>query len=373
MKARRWIQDFIGQETTGGIVMLMAAAAALILANSPFYSYYTDFVHLPMPGGIDAHFAISDILMPVFFLFVGLELKHEMLQGALATNSQRILPLIAALGGIAAPALIYLAVTQGHPGLQDGWAIPTATDIAFAICVVSLVGQRVPVAAKVFLLAIAIYDDLAAILIIAVFYSGDLAMMPLAMAGTVTGVMVLLSRYSSARPLPFLLLGAWLGFLLHQAGIHTTVAGMVTGLCIGRPFVKSAAHQMHPYVAFLILPLFAFASAGVRFSGMSAADIIEPLPLGIALGLLLGKPLGIVAATLGAVALGFATLPERTNWRTVGGIAIIAGIGFTMSLFIGQLAFHDPLLQNEMKLGVMGGSLLSACIGWALLRHSVRQ
>lgn len=364
----RWLRAFFANEAAGGLVMLGTAALAMLLANSAAQPAYYALIHAPLPGGIDAHFAISDILMPLFFLFVGLELKHEMLQGALAQRSQRVLPLVAALGGIVVPALLYLAIIGDDVSLRQGWAIPTATDIAFALCVVNLAGARVPAAAKIFLLAIAIYDDLAAIIIIALFYSDDLALVPLCLSLAVMAVMTLLNRFSNARPLPMLLLGALLGFLLHDAGIHTTVAGMVTGLCIAKPFLKTTTHQLHPYIVFGILPLFAFASAGVDFSALTLDTAFTPLPLGIALGLFVGKQLGIFAATMGALKLGIARMPEGTDPYIIYAIGTIAGIGFTMSLFIGQLAFTDPLLQNELKLGVMAGSLLSAFTGLIMLR-----
>lgn len=372
MRLNRWLRGFLAQQSAGGIVMLLAAALAIALANSPAAEFYKAFVHAPLPGGIDVHFATADLLMPIFFLLVGMELKHEMQHGALAEPSQRVLPLIAALGGIALPALIYLALTHGETGLADGWAIPTATDIAFALCIVHLAGQRVPAAAKIFLLAIAIYDDLAAILIIALFYTQGMALLPLLLGALVAVAMLLVNRYANGKPLPLLLLGTLLGVLLHEAGVHTTVAGMLTGLCIGHAYLKTAMHQMHPYVAFGIMPLFALVNAGVDFSGMSLAAFSQPLPLAVALGLCIGKPLGIFGATIAAVKLGVATMPMQTSRATLYAMATIAGIGFTMSLFIGQLAFADPLPQNELKAGVMAGSLLSALLGLALLRFSIR-
>lgn len=365
----RALREFFARETAGGIVMLLAALAAMALANSPASGQYLQFIHAPLPGGLDTHAFVSEVLMPVFFLFVGLELKHEMRAGALATPSQRLLPLIAAAGGVVVPALLYLAITRSEPLLASGWAIPTATDIAFAIAVVSLAGSRVPAGAKIFLLAIAIYDDLAAILIIALFYTGELAILPLAGAGAVLLAMAALNRYTRAPTAPILLLGLALGLLLHAGGIHTTVAGMLTGMCVAQSAVKPLVHRLHPWVVFGILPLFAFASAGVNMAGMTLDTLLTPLPLGIALGLFLGKQLGIFGATMAAVKLGIARLPEQTDARTLYAIAIIAGIGFTMSLFIGQLAFADAALQDALKLGVMAGSLFSAVAGFLLLRR----
>ncbi len=284
------------------------------------------------------------------------------------------MPLIAALGGIALPALVYLGINSGIAAHTNGWAIPTATDIAFAICVISLLGKRVPAAAKIFLLAIAIYDDLAAILIIALFYSKGVALLPLAIAAGITAGMYLLNRRGISHLLLYLLLGAALWHFVHEAGIHTTVAGMITGLMIplqtrdGRTPLPHLMHLLHPWVGFLILPLFAFVSAGVDLRGITPAAFTEPLTLGIAAGLFFGKQLGIFVATFLAVKLGLATRPAGTNWATLYGVAIIAGVGFTMSLFIGFLAFHDATLHNAVKLGVIVGSLASALWGMLVLR-----
>lgn len=367
-KLTRRMREFFAQETSGGIIMLFAAMLALWLVNSSEKELYESFLHARLPGGIDVHFLIADILMPLFFLLVGLELKHEMLDGALASRSQRALPLMAALGGIAFPALLYLLLTRNSPELGAGWAVPTATDIAFAICVLMLGGKHVPPAAKIFLLAIAIYDDLAAIIIIALFYTGDMNMVALAAAGGVLALMLALNRFTRAAPWPMALLGVALGLCLYNAGIHTTVAGMVTGLCIGRHYVRDASHRLHPIVTFTILPLFALANAGVDFSGIQLANLFDTLPLAIALALVIGKPLGIVLLTLGTVKLGLAQLPERTTVPMLVAIGMLAGIGFTMSLFIGQLAFPQEFLRNEVRLGVMGGSLISGLLGILMLR-----
>lgn len=361
----RWLQQFFASEAAGGVVMLMAAASAMLIANSPLHGAYQQWLHLPI-GPFDLHHAINDVLMPLFFLLVGMELKHEMLHGALAEPRQRVLPLIAALGGIAVPALIYLALTDST--LAHGWAIPTATDIAFAICIVTLAGNRVPPAAKIFLLAIAIYDDLAAILIIALFYTATIAILPLVLSVATLAAMVLLNRSRFDSAWLILSLGVLLAILLYKAGIHTTVAGMATGLCLPNRRLEPLMQRLHPFISFGVLPIFAFASAGIDLAGLTFQSLAEPLPLGIALGLLIGKPLGIFAATMLAIRLGYATAPASA--RMLFAISVTAGIGFTMSLFIGQLAFSDASLHNALKLGVLTGSVLSAVIGLIALRRA---
>ncbi|PZP85815.1 MAG: Na+/H+ antiporter NhaA [Azospirillum brasilense] len=383
----RLLKLFLRNEAAGGVVMLCCALLAMVLANSPLGPSYQAFIHAPLQLTLGEtglrmsmeHF-VKDVLMAIFFLLVGMELKREMLEGFLSKKGQKLLPLVAALGGIVVPALIYYALNHTLPDHVAGWAIPTATDIAFAVCVLALVGKHVPTSAKIFLLAIAIYDDLAAILIIALFYSKGLALVPLAVAAAITLLLAVLSRRGvSALPL-YLLLGAGLWEAVHQAGIHTTVAGMIVGLCIPlRPDATDSEsplnrlmHFLHPWVAFAILPLFAFVSAGVELHGLRPADLLQPLPLGIALGLFVGKQLGIFAATFAAIKLGLAARPQQASWGVLYGVAVIAGIGFTMSLFVGYLAFHDEAMRNSLKLGVIAGSLLSALWGMGVMRLALR-
>ena len=374
-EALRELREFFHQETSGGIVMLLAAAAALVVANSSLASAYQSLIAQPVMAGFTLSVFVKDVLMPFFFLLVGMELKNEMMEGFLSQRGQRVLPLVAALGGIILPALIFLFITRDTPAYHDGWAIPTATDIAFAICILKLAGSRVAPAAKVFLLAIAIYDDLAAILIVAVFYSHGIALIPLAAAFAVIGMMALLNRHQVASIMLYLLLGAALWICLHAAHIHTTVAGVVTGLMIPlragtqKP-LDAFLHQLHPYVVFGILPIFAFVSAGVALGGLSFVDLLSPLPLGIALALFFGKQLGIFGATYAAVKFGLAQKPKGTSWYTLYGISVIAGIGFTMSLFIGALAFKDHTLQDAVKLGVIAGSLMAALWGIFILKRA---
>lgn len=367
-------RHFLLLESAGGVVMLAAAALAILLANSPASATYQQLIAAPLFAGMDVSLFTKDVLMVLFFFAVGMELKLEMREGALAEKGQKTLPLIAALGGIMVPALLYLFITRHHPELRSGWAIPTATDIAFAMCVLRLVGGAMPSAAKIFLLAIAIYDDLAAILIIALFYSHGLAPLPLTTVAALAGGLYLLNRAHVCNPLPYLLTGLGLWFALHHAGIHTTVAGVMVGMAIplrdrgGAPLLSHLLHRLHPAVAFGVLPLFAFTSAGVDMRGLAMADAFSALPLGIALALFLGKPLGICTACFASIALGISRLPTAVSRRMVLGISILAGIGFTMSLFIGNLAFADAILLGKVKIGVIAGSLLSSLAGIFYLR-----
>lgn len=366
------LRAFLQLEAAGGIVLMLAAALAIAIANTPFAETYDALLHHELLGGVNLHLVIADGLMAVFFFAVGMELKYEMREGALAGPGQKTLPLIAALGGVIAPALIYLVLTHAHPELRAGWAIPTATDIAFALGVLKLIGNRVPDAAKAFLLAIAIYDDLAAIVIIALVYSTSLAALPLMVVGLCAGALFLLNRFNRAPLFVYLLIGAvmWLAFF--HGGIHPTVAGVATGIAIplrnraGASRLYHTLEGLHPYVAFAIMPLFALASAGVTFSGLTLDAALAPLPLGIAAGLVLGKQGGIFGATWLATRFKLAQAP--CNTRTLYGIALIAGIGFTMSLFIGQLALGAGE-QNAIRLGVIAGSVLSALGGCLWLRY----
>lgn len=373
---RQQLAAFLHTEAAGGVVMLGAAFLAIILANSSAAPVYERFITSPLFGMDVATFA-KDVLMAIFFLAVGMELKREMKEGFLATTSQRTLPLIAALGGIAVPALFYYAINHGIAAHASGWAIPTATDIAFALCVLALLGKRVPAAAKIFLLAIAIYDDLAAILIIALFYSGGIAPAALLSAAVVFFVICLYNRSGGSCLLIYLILGAVLWHFVHAAGIHSTVAGMLTGLLI--PLRSGDAkfsplnyflNGLHPWVSFAILPAFAFVSAGVKLGDVSPAILHQPLPLGIALGLFFGKQIGIFGATYAAVKLGLAKRPAGSSWGVMYGVSILAGIGFTMSLFIAFLAFKGPEFHNDATIGILAGSLLSALWGSIVLRRA---
>ena len=378
----RLIRSFIAMESSGGIVMLLFAALAVILANSPLSDWYKAFISLPVTFGYADTAAteplkewVKDILMVLFFLVVGMELKREIREGVLSSRDQVMLPLVAAAGGMAAPAAIFYAINHAYPENLAGWAIPSATDIAFAMCVVTLLGRKVPPVVKIFLLAIAIFDDLGAILIIAAFYNTELALIPLLLALAGIAGLALLNRRGVAMLLPYLLTGVFLWFCFYHSGIHTTIAGVAVGMAIPMRHPKdprhsplnAAIHMLHPWVSFIVLPVFAFTSAGVSLVGMGWKSFLEPLPLGIALGLFFGKQIGILGVTWALVKLRLVRKPEGAGWRHLYGASVLAGIGFTMSLFIGMLAFSEAHMEEMVKAGVIGGSLLSTMWGFAVL------
>ncbi|WP_294640061.1 Na+/H+ antiporter NhaA [uncultured Aureimonas sp.] len=372
------LRRFMGSEASGGLVLMAAAALALIVANSPAAPAYFEALHVYV-GGLSVLHWINDALMAVFFLLVGLEIKREVVGGQLSTWQARALPGLAALGGMAAPALIYVAFNAASPQSIGGWAIPAATDIAFALGVLSLLGKRVPLSLKVFLTALAIIDDLGAVLIIAFFYTADLNVAALGGAAVVVGVLVGLNRAGVTRLLPYLALGAVLWGLVFLSGIHATLAGVILALTIPlvvetpglqeeEPPLLKLEHAIQPWVAFAIVPIFGFANAGVSFAGFSPSALLDPVPLGVAAGLFLGKQIGVFGLVALAVKARGASLPERATWVQVYGVSLLCGIGFTMSLFIGLLAFPtDPLLQDEVKLGVLLGSVASGIAGAAVL------
>ncbi len=355
---------------------MAAALAALIVANSPLADSYFAALHAVFAGLSVSHW-INDGLMAIFFMLVGLEIKREVLAGQLASRSQRALPGFAALGGMVVPALIYVAFNWGRPDTIGGWAIPAATDIAFALGVLSLLGKRVPLSLKIFLSALAILDDLGAVLIIALFYTSDLSIpMLLAALGSIA-VLVALNRLG-VKNCCLTVIGALLWFFMLQSGIHATLAGVALALCIplGKPDEEARSpllhleEKLHPWVAFAVVPIFGFANAGVSLSGITADKLVDPVPLGVALGLLVGKQVGIFAMAALAIRAGLARLPDGSNWGQLYGVAALCGIGFTMSLFIGALAFPGtPELVDEVKVGVLIGSVLSAVLGVVVLRR----
>jgi NhaA family Na+:H+ antiporter len=375
----------VHHEATGGLVLMVAALAALIASNSPLSWLYDGFLDTPVgvrvgPLGIDKPLLhwINDGLMAVFFFLVGLEIKRELLRGELASVRQAVLPALAAAGGMAVPAAIYVAVNAGDPAALKGWAIPTATDIAFSVGVLALLGSRVPPSLKIFLLALAIIDDLGAIIVIAVFYTEHLSPASLLPAAVGVAVLWALNARGVSRPAPYVLTGLVIWVCVLKSGVHATLAGVIVALAVplrgGAPEQVSLLEQLeeslHPWVAFAVLPLFAFANAGVSLQGVSLAKLAEPIPLGIALGLFPGKAIGILGATWLAVALGLAHRPDGASWAQIAGLAVLGGIGFTMSLFIGMLAFPDPAHAAQLRLGVLAGSLVSAGLGYLLLRIS---
>lgn len=375
------LRRFMDSASSGGIVLMAAALAALIVANSPLAAAYTASLNTYV-GGLSILHWINDGLMAVFFLLVGLEIKREVIDGQLSTWSRRILPGSAALGGFVVPALIYLAINRDIGGQPNGWAIPAATDIAFALGILSLLGPRVPAVLKIFLMALAIIDDLAAVVVIGLFYTAEINEIALASSAAAITALIMFNRFGVRQLTPYLLAGGVLWFLVLNSGIHATLAGVILAFMIPlRPSGPKAddwgsplhrlEHRIAPWVTFAIVPIFGFANAGVSFEGVSLATLMHPVPLGIAIGLFVGKQLGVfvVAATL--IRLGLAEMPMNANWRQLYGVSLLCGVGFTMSLFIGLLAFPDDLaLQSGVKIGVLLGSLLSAIIGATVIYFS---
>jgi NhaA family Na+:H+ antiporter len=371
------VRDHLTGEAGPGIVLMAAAGAAIVVANSPLGDAYQHALHV-MIGPLSLLHWVNDGLMAIFFLFVGLEVKREVVAGDLSTPAARRLPVIAAVAGMAVPALVFAAIVapDARAGLLRGWAIPTATDIAFAIGVLALVGSRVPASLKLFLTTVAIVDDIGAVAIIALVYTAGLDLPALGAAAVILVLLGLLNRRGVRALSPYLLLAALLWVAVLRSGVHATVAGVLAALFVplgakgqgdDHAPLDRLEHALSPWVSYAILPIFGFANAGVAFG---AAPLFAPLPLAIAAGLFVGKQAGVLGAMRGAVALGLAEKPEGANWAQLHGIALLAGIGFTMSLFIGGLAFADPLLIEEVKIGVLAGSLLSALCGYALLRRS---
>ncbi|WP_038891366.1 Na+/H+ antiporter NhaA [Vibrio campbellii] len=373
------IRDFFKMESAGGILLVIAAAIAMTIANSPLGESYQAMLHTYVFGMSVSHW-INDGLMAVFFLLIGLEVKRELLEGALKSKETAIFPAIAAVGGMLAPALVYVAFNAGDPEAISGWAIPAATDIAFALGIMALLGKRVPISLKVFLLALAIIDDLGVVVIIALFYTGDLSTMALLVGFAMTGVLFMLNAKEVTKLTPYMIVGAILWFAVLKSGVHATLAGVVIGFAIplkGKKGehspLKHMEHALHPYVAFGILPLFAFANAGISLEGVSMSGLTSMLPLGIALGLLVGKPLGIFTFSWAAVKLGIAKLPQGVNFIHIFAVSVLCGIGFTMSIFISSLAFANvsPEFDTYARLGILMGSTTAAIIGYALLHFSL--
>ena len=383
------LRDFLASEALGGIVLMAAAALAMVVANSPLADAYFHALHAETGpviaraiGPMTVHLWINDGLMALFFLLVGLEIKRELIDGQLASADRRRLPIIAAAAGMIAPALLYLAITGGAPALRAGWAIPAATDIAFAIGVLALLGSRVPTSLKLFLTTVAIVDDMGAVAIIAVFYGHGLTVLALAGAVLVAAGMFAMNRLGVVRLWPYLIGFALLWVLVLTSGVHATIAGVVTAMLIpirlspGAPDHEDSPlhrleHALNPWVAFAIMPLFGFANAGVSLAGTSIAVLAQPLVLGIALALFFGKQVGIFGSIWIAVRLRIAHAPSRTSWPQIYGVSLLAGIGFTMSLFIGGLAFPgDAAMMDEVKIGVLAGSILSALAGFLVLRFA---
>ncbi|MDB6164554.1 MAG: nhaA [Xanthomonadaceae bacterium] len=380
--------EFLRLEAAGGILLIAAALIALLCANSPLASLYEGFRVMPVTLGVGSFSTtkpcllwINDGLMAVFFLLVALEIKREALTGQLAGRQQLILPLVCAIAGVAVPALLFSAANHGDATAMRGWAVPTATDIAFALGVLALLGSRIPVGMKLLLSTIAVVDDLIAILIIAVFYAHGLSLSALAMAGAVLLAMALLNHRGVTALTPYLLLGAVLWLCVLKSGVHATLAGVATGLMIphserrrrtageaARSPLEDLEHALHPWVAYAILPVFAFSNAGLVLVGLNPGDALAALPMGIMLALVVGKPVGIVGAALAMRAGGWAPFPEGMDMRAMIGLGVLCGIGFTMSLFIASLAYSCGLRHEEAVLGILGGSVVAAALGFLWLR-----
>jgi NhaA family Na+:H+ antiporter len=382
------LHDFLKLEAAGGVVLVIAALAALVVANSPLAWLYEAFLNIQGAVIVDEleirkplYLWLNDGWMAVFFFLVGLEIKREFMGGELSGRAS-LLPIVGALGGMALPAAIYAALNWGDATAMRGWAIPTATDIAFALGVLALLGPRAPVSLKVLLTAIAIIDDLGAIVIIATFYTAELSLPSLALAAAAVAVLAALNLSGVRRTAPYVLVGAVLWVCVLKSGIHATLAGVATALAIpitARDGKRETAplarleHLLHPWVVYLVLPAFAFANAGVSFKGLGLKVLEESVTMGIAAGLVAGKLAGVFLALRGAIALGVGPMPAGCTWRHILGLAALCGIGFTMSLFIGNLAFSDDFHAAQVRLGVLGGSVLAAGLGyWLLARATAR-
>ncbi len=379
------LRKFLDNGASGGLVLMAVALLAIITANSPLAEDYFRILHVYI-GPLSIQHWINDALMAVFFLMVGLEIKREMLDGQLSSWSRRVLPGAAAAGGMIFPALFYVLLNRDNPAALQGWAIPTATDIAFALGVLSLFGSRVPTSLKIFLAALAIIDDLGAVIVIALFYTADLNLVALIGAGLVWGNLFIFSKMKVKVLWPYLVLGAVLWVLVFASGVHATLAGVMLALTIplkltpGTPEatpdespLHRLEHALHKPVAFIIVPIFGFANAGVSLTGLSLSVFTEPLTMGVAGGLFFGKLIGVFGVVAVLVKLGLAQLPAQASWGQVAGTALLCGIGFTMSLFIGLLAFNDPAVQDHVKIGILMGSLVSGLSGALILTLTSRR
>lgn len=384
------LREFLRLESAGGIILVATALLAIIISNSPLREYYDAFFDARVAvfiGGvleIDKPFFlwVNDGLMAIFFMLVALEIKREILQGELSRRDQLVLPLAGALGGIALPAVIYAVLNLDNALALRGWAIPAATDIAFAVGVLALLGSRIPTGLKVFLLAVAIIDDLAAIVIIALFYTENLSLGALSYGAVAALVLAFMNWRGVRSIMPYMLVGLVLWVAVLKSGVHATLAGVVTGFAIpllGRSNTTddspllSLEHTLHPWVAYGVLPAFAFANAGLSLAGMSIERLADGVTAGIALGLFFGKQIGVFGLAWLVIKLGLARMPTGANWVSLYGVCVLTGIGFTMSLFIGSLSFTDSEKLDAVRLGVIAGSLASALVGYALLRFSTRE
>ena len=379
---------FFQLEAASGLVLLIAAIIALVISNSNFSELYFNTLEQYLFIGINnfglklsVHHWINDLLMAVFFFFVTLEIKREFIQGELSNLKKALLPIIGAVGGMVIPALVYIVINLGNAETLNGWAIPSATDIAFSLGILSLLGSRVPISLKIFLTALAIIDDLGAILIIAFFYSGDLSISYLSLILISYILLLLLNKFGVKKFIPYLIIGAFMWFFTYKSGIHATIAGVLLASTIPHRIKEKdfsllikLEHAISPYVAFIIMPIFAFANAGVSLEGLSLSSLLEPVPLGILLGLFVGKQVGVMLVSFFAVKCGVAQMPDKSNWLSLYGVSILTGVGFTMSLFVGNLAFAENIQYIDgVKIGVLAGSLLSTVFGYFILLYASKK
>jgi len=385
----KMIQDFLKLEAASGIILMISAVAAMIIANSPFAPWYDLLLEIPVVVAVGTFeiakpllLWINDGLMALFFFLIGLELKREFLEGDLSKPGQVTLPAIGAVGGMLVPALCYAALNYDNPAALNGWAIPTATDIAFALGILAIIGSKVPLQLKVFLTSLAIFDDLGAIIVIAAFYTEQLSMLSLTVSAVMLVLLFTFNRQGIVSTAPYIFVGIILWVAVLKSGVHATLAGVVLALFIpmkGGPGqlspLKELEHNLHALVAFIVLPIFAFANAGISFSGIGIEQVMAPVPLGIILGLVVGKQLGVFGFCFIAIKLGFAQMPKNVNWTLLYGVATLCGVGFTMSLFVGSLAFEQssdsPLFQD--RLGIVIGSLISGVLGFYLINKAVKK
>jgi len=379
---------FFKLEAASGLILLIAAIIALVISNSSFSNLYFDTLNQYLFVGINdfglklsIHHWINDLLMAIFFFFVTLEIKREFIQGELSNLKKALLPIIGAIGGMVVPALVYIFINFGNTETLNGWAIPSATDIAFSLGILSLLGSRVPISLKIFLTALAIIDDLGAILIIAFFYSGDLSISYLSLILISYILLLILNKFGVKKFMPYLIIGAFMWFFTYKSGIHATIAGVLLASTIPHrikdkdfSLLIKLEHAISPYVAFMIMPIFAFANAGVSLEGLSLMSLLEPVPLGILLGLFVGKQIGVMLISFIAVKLGVAQMPDKSSWLSLYGVSILTGVGFTMSLFVGNLAFVENIQYIDgVKIGVLSGSLLSTVFGYFILLYASKK
>ena len=379
---------FFRLEAASGLVLLIAAIIALVISNSNLSELYFNTLEQYLFIGVNnfglklsVHHWINDLLMAVFFFFVTLEIKREFIQGELSNLKKALLPIIGAVGGMVIPALVYVSINLGNSETLNGWAIPSATDIAFSLGILSLLGSRVPISLKIFLTALAIIDDLGAILIIAFFYSGDLSISYLSLILISYISLLTLNKFGIKKFIPYLIIGSFMWFFTYKSGIHATIAGVLLASTIPHrakekdfSLLIKLEHAISPYVAFIIMPIFAFANAGVNLTGLSFSSLLAPVPLGILLGLFVGKQVGVMVISYLAVKLGAAQMPDKSNWLSLYGVSILTGIGFTMSLFVGNLAFvENTQYMDGVKIGVLSGSLLSTIFGYFILLYASKK